>query len=457
MKYIDDDMDELFNKAGRQYPLNTEPKNWDAVHSALHPEETVVASKKNGLRRYLPLLLLLLIPAVYFVVQNDSEVNISGDRNLSTSDKSVSENKSDNNISDNSKKLTDSEISAQKISGNKNNTDNPVISAQDIPGDKKANKNNTLNSNSGSVLLKNKNVPGNLKNSTSSETLNQKTLNQNISGDKIKKTNPESAVHNNSNTTANQKNSAPHLLKNKSVSELHPHPLTTTPQPSKDIVINKPLRQLGGETSVPYIDKKKPSGKTGFYYGISAAPDVSTIKGQNIKGTGYSAGIIAGYQLNLRWSVEGGVLWSKKSYFTDGKYFNKKGAGIPDNINVHWLDGGCNMLEFPVLVRYDFSPKKNTFFGTVGLTSYMMKKEDYKYMADAGVGGGDYEGYRKYDHSGDHLFANLQLSAGYKFSLSPKMNMRIEPYLKAPLKKIGIGKMPITSAGLTFSLMRDFR
>jgi hypothetical protein len=224
--------------------------------------------------------------------------------------------------------------------------------------------------------------------------------------------------------------------------------------------MDKPLRQLGGQnesTSVPYIDKKKPSGKIGFYYGISGAPDVSRIKGQDVKGTGYSAGVIAGYQLNLRWSVEGGVLWSNKRYFTKGKYFSKAGAGIPSNINLRWLDGGCDMLEFPVLVRYDFSPKKNTFFGTVGLTSYMMKKEDYTYGADAGAGQNYYEGYRQYHRSGDHLFSNLQLSAGYKFSLSSKMNMRIEPYLKTPLKKIGIGKMPITSAGLTFSLMRDFR
>ena len=39
MKFYDDDMDELFNKAGRDYPLKTDPKNWDAVRSALHPED----------------------------------------------------------------------------------------------------------------------------------------------------------------------------------------------------------------------------------------------------------------------------------------------------------------------------------------------------------------------------------------------------------------------------------
>ena len=39
MKFFDDDMDELFNKAGRQYPLKTDPKNWEAVRGALHQEQ----------------------------------------------------------------------------------------------------------------------------------------------------------------------------------------------------------------------------------------------------------------------------------------------------------------------------------------------------------------------------------------------------------------------------------
>ena len=115
------------------------------------------------------------------------------------------------------------------------------------------------------------------------------------------------------------------------------------------------------------------------------------------------------------------------------------------------------MFEFPIVVRYNLTERKNTFFVSTGLTSYMMKEEDYKYSAQAGASGYNYEGYRSYDRSGDHLFANLHLSAGYKLSLSSKFNIRIEPYLKTPLKKIGIGKMPITSTGLNFAITRDVR
>jgi hypothetical protein len=208
--------------------------------------------------------------------------------------------------------------------------------------------------------------------------------------------------------------------------------------------------------SVPNSDKKN-KYKSRLYYGITAAPDASSIKGQKVDGIGYSAGAIVGYNINDRWSIEGGVLWSNKKYFTKGKYFSKQGAQIPDYINVHWLDGGCEMLEFPLSARYSFTSKRNTFFAGLGLTSYLMKNEDYTYLAEQGASNVTYEGYRSYDRSGDHLFSNLQLSAGYKFALTSKFNVRIEPYLKAPLKKVGIGRMPITSTGLYFSITRDLR
>jgi hypothetical protein len=194
-----------------------------------------------------------------------------------------------------------------------------------------------------------------------------------------------------------------------------------------------------------------------LYYGIIAAPDLSSIKGQAVKKMGYSAGVIAGYNVNAHWAIEAGMLWSNKKYYTDGKFFDKKGPGIPDYVNVNWLDGGCNMFEFPLVVRYNLTTKRNTFYANAGLTSYVMKKEDYNYGATAGATGNYYEGYRSYDRSGDHLFANMQLGAGYIFGLSPKLNVRVEPYLKAPLKKIGIGKMPVTSTGLYFAITRDLR
>lgn len=418
MKHFDDDMDELFNKAGRDYPLKTDASNWDAVRGALYPGEvTAPPEAKNGFRRYLPLLLLLLIPlGVYFFVEREGEpVVVAKEKTTSSLKRDI-----DHSIN----KQSSSKNLTAKNQGSKNLAAKNPITKNKISEDKISQTNVSRNNVSDNNVLQNK--------------ISQNRISQNrISQDNVS--------HNISINNISTKDPFPW-------NKVPPYGAFQKPE------INISIKQRS-ETpqSVPNIKKKKPSNKTGFYYGVAAAPDISRIKDQDVKGTGYSAGLIAGYQLNGHWSVEAGLLWSRKKYFTTGKYFSKEGAHIPPTVDVLWLNGGCNMFEVPLLARYDFSLKKNTFFATAGLISYMMKTEDYTYGAKVNPSMAYYEGERKYNRSGDHLFSNLQLSAGYKFSLSPKMNIRIEPYLKAPLKKIGIGKMPITSAGLLFGITRDFR
>lgn len=425
MKFYDDDMDELFNKAGRDYHLKTDPNNWEKVRAILHPEDGTagVTQKRNGWKGLLPFLLLLLIPAVYVFIDKDNTVGKSQE-DVKANVRAVTKNETGTTNSQNERTIrvndrVDLKISDQTKTGNRNNqVNNSVI---DINNEKPVERRNSILINSSNRKM-------------DQSAFGEKKASHNIAQDQLALWSRLPSL------------SATNFSLN---------------QPSEAISLNTPVRSLNQSiksTSVPNSDKKpKANNKNGFYIGLITAPDISTIKGQEVKGIGYSAGAIAGYTINKRWQVEAGVLWSRKKYYTDGKYFDKKGPGIPDNVNLLWLNGGCEMFEFPVVARYNFSQKKNTFFASAGLTSYMMKKEDYNYSAVAGVGGYPYEGYRKYDRSGDHLFANLQLSAGYNFSITPKLNFRIEPYLKAPLKKIGIGKMPVTSTGLYFGITRDFR
>jgi hypothetical protein len=444
MKFYDDDMDELFNKAGRDYPLKTDPKNWEAVRGALHHENGAeeVTQKRNGWKRLLPLLFLLMIPAVYVFVDKD---NINSQQPVKADARKITK-KQIVNTSNNNKENSTSTVNSDNSNYDNKRLDNTRASDDDKRLENKMTSNNkmTLNNNK-SLELVNKR----LKNNENSDYNDDNNYNKSL----IKNGEINSPNNNGFNERTDDK---PGLWNN--IPSLNTAFIAGN-EPSDIISLKTTLRSLNqtsGSTSVPNLDKKTKYRK-GPYAGLIAAPDLSTIKGQRVSGIGYSAGAIVGYTLNNHWQIEGGVLWSRKKYYTDGKYFNKKGAGVPDYVNVLSLDGGCEMLEFPVVARYNFSQKKNTFFGSAGLTSYLMKKEDYDYKAQAGASGTPYEGYREYDRSGDHLFANLQLSAGYNFSLSSKLNIRIEPYLKTPLKKIGIGKMPVTSTGLYFAITRDFR
>ena len=439
MKFFDDDMDELFNKAGSQYPLKTEPNNWEAVRGALHQEQGVTSAAKNNKswRRLLPLLLLLLIPAVYIFLDKD---NIS-DKAIIGSSESKNQNNLTNSITDkNGNSDTDQPVKALQPlvtieqTPNTNKIGDPGIiplSNAPIAKQSSANKNNV-----------DETKAVNLKEVV---TVNLKAASEQRNTYRIPMLTPSTDI----NDGPAAWNSIPSL--NTGFNELN--------EPSEVISLNAPVRSLNQSTGSQSVlnSSKKIKNRKGIYYGLLAGPDLTTIKGQEIKGVGYSAGVIVGYTLNNHWQLEGGVMWSRKKYYTDGKYFSKTGAQIPANITIHWLDGGCEMFEFPVVARYNFSAKKNTFFGSAGVTSYIMKHEDYKYSAQRGASQDYYPGYKEYDRSGDHLFANLNLSAGYNYSLSSKLNIRIEPYLKMPLKKIGIGRMPITSTGLYFAITRDFR
>ena len=67
MQHINDDMDELFQKAGEEYPLKTDTSDWQTVHKklALH-DNTALIIQRRGLRKPIlqrvAFILLMFIP-----------------------------------------------------------------------------------------------------------------------------------------------------------------------------------------------------------------------------------------------------------------------------------------------------------------------------------------------------------------------------------------------------------
>ncbi len=48
----------------------------------------------------------------------------------------------------------------------------------------------------------------------------------------------------------------------------------------------------------------------------------------------------------------------------------------------------------------------------------------------------------------------MNVSVGYNRTLNKVGTLRIEPYLKIPIKGIGIGNLPITSTGLNIGITK---
>ena len=301
MKFFDDDMDELFNKAGRQYPLKTEPKNWEAVRGALLPEQGVTgaAQKKRNWKRLLPLLLLLLIPAVYVYV---------GKENAGTD------------------KIANKNVAPTKTPGDQNGS-----SRNPRSGDIKE----SVKPDAAAVTKRHIEITNNVRDREVSQLSyvppSQQTLKKITTFDHNVQLTPPTYINNEPAAWANSPSLNNGLIGRK--------------EPSDIISLIAPVRSLdqtNGSGSVPKSfqqDKNKINSK-GIFYGLMGGADLSSIKGQEIKGIGYSAGVIVGYTLSNRWQLEGGVLWSRKKYYTDGKYFSKEAANIPANIKLHWLDGG---------------------------------------------------------------------------------------------------------------------
>jgi hypothetical protein len=88
----------------------------------------------------------------------------------------------------------------------------------------------------------------------------------------------------------------------------------------------------------------------------------------------------------------------------------------------------------------------------VGISAYIMTTESNRYHVTMNGNTEMMTGvYRNYSYG---LPAVASISAGYQKNLSKFINVRIEPFLKIPLTGMGVGNLPITSAGLQVGITR---
>lgn len=206
----------------------------------------------------------------------------------------------------------------------------------------------------------------------------------------------------------------------------------------------------------PAVAKKKKENKPkGFEIGLVAGPDMSNVKFTHTDKAGYNIGLQLGYRFSNRWSVNTGLIYTKKNYTADGKDVAKYGWFQNPSVNVYEMDGYCHMLDIPLNVRYDFSVNnKNRYFASTGLSTYIMSRENYTYYY---MYNGQ-EDKRNWDSKangvGDstYFFSILNLSAGWEHSLNKHLSLQAEPYLKLPLSQLGHAKLNLSSYGINFSL-----
>jgi hypothetical protein len=209
----------------------------------------------------------------------------------------------------------------------------------------------------------------------------------------------------------------------------------------------------------PVAIKVKPNTRSydqnGFYAGIISGVDMSSIHFRSAK-NGVTRGLIIGYAFNQKWSIESGLLWDKKRVYDNGSNFNPPGYTPTNGVTIVAVNGKSSLYEWPVDLKYTILSGKHGLFATAGLSSYFMRSEnyDYEYVRNNQPGGHNYLSYK---NETNNLFSVVDLSLGYTRRLGDIGSIRVEPYLKLPVKNLGTANMPVMSTGLNIGFTKTLR
>ena len=197
------------------------------------------------------------------------------------------------------------------------------------------------------------------------------------------------------------------------------------------------------------------NNEKGFYAGIMFGVDMSSVHFQLAK-SGATTGFIIGYAFNKKWSIESSLLWDTKRVYDNGSYFNPPGYTPTNGVTIIAVNGKSRLYELPVNMKYTILSGKHNLFATIGISSYLMRTEnyDYEYTQTNQPGGHNYLSYTK---ETKNWFSVANFSIGYTHKLGGNGSMRLEPYLKVPLTNLGTANMPIMSTGLSIGFTKPLR
>ncbi len=472
MQDLNNDMDDLFRQAAENYPLRTDGKDWDKVLQNLQRNDIPLPAsiEDNKKRKYRALWLLLLLPLalLYIVSYNHSEIS----KKAAVTEKQIQQNKqTDKPKEDNLKTPGANNQQANNLSESKKGNElNKIDNTSQNPGivqDRSSNQTIVAGINTKKDNKKNASsyLPGsgNKKNDETEDKSRYKVLNK--SNDKASLTQDKN--NDEVTLTANKKSE---IVKQPDITSSRIQNIQATSDSlsvalqkeqvdsNKTIVQKEDSAATKNTTEAAKTTKKvkaKIQPQKGFYAGLMASFDISTIKLQKVNNTGYSLNVLLGYRFAKHVSVESGIDWTSKKYYSTGQYFDKSRTGISEQSKIIYTNGVCNMYEIPVNIKYDFAFRsKSNLFATAGLSSYIMRDEKYDYYADHE--GNYYSATKKYKNSGSNWFSVAGFSIGYQLNLNKHTTLRVEPYIKMPLTGIGIAKLPITSTGISAGFTRSF-
>jgi hypothetical protein len=204
------------------------------------------------------------------------------------------------------------------------------------------------------------------------------------------------------------------------------------------------------------ISKKTKKASRGFAnnfgISISAGPDISGVRKNEIGKLTVAYGAGLSYAVSKKLNLRTGFYLSKKIYSVGPEGY-KIPAGSAGNYEyLENIDANCIVYEIPVKLDYSFGDvKSHNWFVSGGLSSYLMKKENYEYYFKTPAGQ-IYDKDWSVSNKNKHLFSVLSISGGYQYSFNKQFSIVAEPYINLPLTGIGSGKVKLNSGGILFTI-----
>jgi hypothetical protein len=203
----------------------------------------------------------------------------------------------------------------------------------------------------------------------------------------------------------------------------------------------------------PVVNKSKKKTTNSFFFTLSAGADVSFVGSDKLGTAKLLTGAGLGYNFNNRFTIRAGVYSGRKIYSASGENYHP-----PADFYMHYrylqnVDADCKVIEIPVSFSYNFNnAKKQTWFVSGGLSSFLMKKESYNYFYKYTATGPTINKKSVINNENKHYFSVLTVSGGYQRNLNKNVSIMVEPYIKMPLSGVGYGKVKLNSTGLLFSV-----
>jgi hypothetical protein len=194
--------------------------------------------------------------------------------------------------------------------------------------------------------------------------------------------------------------------------------------------------------------------------GFAFGPDYTNAGGIANNQIGNNIGLTVGYYLTSRLSINTGIIYSNKFYWSKGHNYSLQQPAYITQIAytrpfappapIDYINGASNVWELPFTLRFDFAHHNKTkFFANAGLSSYFIMKQTYIYFFHWAQ---NPLAYKVTDNQqANYWFGVADISVGFEAEIGKGFSFQAEPFLKLPLQNMGMENLKLTSYGFLLS------